>query len=843
MSSLRKHGIFLLFLALALTATSATTRESYLVSNFNNGLSVFDLKTHNLISLVHAGDNNFAVAVGQNPRIAFLSTGFYLSVVDLTLQREITRLPPAPYSRALAFTPDGKYLLTVNGNTFVLEFVNVSTFKVDRQVTLVAALHTSFGFVSSIVVANGKAYVSLRAPSPGHPAIAEVDLSTFVAKSFAIPNRRTAGGRTLHNIATTPDGKYLVLVQGTTQDPHMLLFDTATGQLAIDRTLPYVPFSIAITPPGNDPSKTYGYLLHSVQNGLQVTLVDLIPNSPTFGQLIPNTDVNLAIGSFGLGSSGLALNPTGTMLVFAGEQPDPNMALPNIQVIDTALMLTNPSNAVIAKSVSANGTATEGVAVANISTSIPPTAPVVSSINGNITNDKANVVHIFGSNFASDSFVRVGSMAPARATFFSSTHIAVTVPANAPGGQNLDLIVTNPNLTAPVAQQNQSGRLAGGINIGLNPAFQPKNQFALTYNNGSVQVYELQQRAMATLAPADPVYYSSEVLNLDGRELYGLSSGPAYWQQRDEGLQWNLTDNSFHATVMLPSSQTLTGGYFNIASALSVQTHAEAIYVPTTDFIDLYINIIDSNPASKTYNTVLTTLAAGLNTSDSITPYSVAVTPDGAYAYLSYDDFGTSDNSMLAIFSTAGTGPTTLVNMSTLGASTSQYYAQLSPDGKYLLLQGFYQGTLGTQILVFDLSKNPKNPTLLASLKGTVANHASPLVLSTFQVAGNRLFAFDSKTNSVLTFTFDPVHMNFAQLGTFTIKRSYDILTASPDAALVYLTSGATDQITVLDGNALANSQPPLITSVATGHYVNALAISPVAHTSAAHQPAVVPGS
>jgi hypothetical protein len=103
-----------IFLAVVFFLTNTycvSAQESYLASAFSGGASVFDLGTSKSIEVVNAGANNFSIAVGPNPRLAFLSTGQYLSLIDLTIQREITRMPQAAYSRFTAFTPDGKYLL------------------------------------------------------------------------------------------------------------------------------------------------------------------------------------------------------------------------------------------------------------------------------------------------------------------------------------------------------------------------------------------------------------------------------------------------------------------------------------------------------------------------------------------------------------------------------------------------------------------------------------------------------------------------------------------------------------------------------------------------------------
>ena len=170
----------------------------------------------------------------------------------------------------------------------------------------------------------------------------------------------------------------------------------------------------------------------------------------------------------------LAINPEGTRLVVAAQQLNQNGPLPNLLVIDTGLMLTNPGSAIVGQAVAADGGTLEGLTIASIVTTPPPTAPVVTGVSSNVTNDKATTIHVFGTNFLPGAWVRIGSMAPLPATVLSSSDLEVTIPENAPAGANLDVIVTNPNLKSPPSSQNQSGLLAGGITISPTPAFQPK---------------------------------------------------------------------------------------------------------------------------------------------------------------------------------------------------------------------------------------------------------------------------------------------------------------------------------------------------------------------------------
>ena len=75
-----------------LSSHYASAQESYLASAFYGGVSVFDVATSNSIEVVNAGANNYSLAVRREPaaRVS-LSTGQYLSVIDLTIQREIQR--------------------------------------------------------------------------------------------------------------------------------------------------------------------------------------------------------------------------------------------------------------------------------------------------------------------------------------------------------------------------------------------------------------------------------------------------------------------------------------------------------------------------------------------------------------------------------------------------------------------------------------------------------------------------------------------------------------------------------------------------------------------------------
>ena len=187
----------------------------------------------------------------------------------------------------------------------------------------------------------------------------------------------------------------------------------------------------------------------------------------------------------------------------------------------------------------------------------------------------------------------------------------------------------------------------------------------------------------------------------------------------------------------------------------------------------------------------------------------------------------------LAIFLTQTAQAQTLTTLYAFSISSDGAYPcllytslQISPDGRFLLLQAYYDNYSGYDILVFDIDNYPEPPTLVATITGNVPGPYPPY-LYYFQVVGNRLFALDTNSNSVLAFNFVPPS-NFSQLAAYQLPSAYGGLTVSPDGALIYLPISNPDMITVLDANQLINGQAPLITNIATGVFPYQVAVSPL---------------
>jgi hypothetical protein len=343
--------------------------------------------------------------------------------------------------------------------------------------------------------------------------------------------------------------------------------------------------------------------------------------------------------------------------------------------------------------------------------------------------------------------------------------------------------------------------------------------------------------------PIAPPASRNLAFNRDGAELYTVTTGFRYNLAFPEAVAVSLATDSVEAVISTP------GRYLPqstaVAASVNPVTLKPVVYEwGTGSDNSVFLNMIDTDPASPTFNTVLQTLYAG---SSSISgTYSGAATPDGKYVYVDYYDTYTNSCN-LAIFDvvhgTASTIPT-----STLEVYFLQHQGYVTPDGQSLLLSGSGSNPVNPSagpIKVLDISADPKHPTLVTTIAGTPPLHVGgtgQLNFVSYVVVNGHLFALDVNQGLVMAFNFDRVGSNFSQLGVYALKGNpfinpylvsqgiYGVpyLAASPDGAYLYVPIGGDDMITVLDANLLANGQPPLVTNIGTGRSPVAVDVNPV---------------
>src|ERR1700734_4444277 len=107
-------------------------------------------------------------------------------------------------------------------------------------------------------------------------------------------------------------------------------------------------------------------------------------------------------------------------------------------------------------------------------------------------------------------------------------------------------------------------------------------------------------------------------------------------------------------------------------------------------------------------------------------------------------------------------------------------------------------------------SRHPLSLAPIATISPIVPKGIGHVSLSTFQVQGNQLFAFDAQQNTVEMFNFDRNTQNYTFLGANVVlgHSAYTAhLAVSPDGKLVYVPQNGEDALAVLDSGVLATNQ------------------------------------
>ncbi len=791
---------------------SAVAQESYLVSSQDGKVSMYDLATNSLVMSSKLSGASFNMVPSPNPRLAFVSIrSSYYSVLDMTLDREVTRIKGVGASSG-TFTPDGS-LFVAPDFALDLDIVDAARLKLVRKVNLKSVQPS--GAPGQIVATGNRAYVFPRNASLD-PKIAIVDLTTYAVSSISLPSGsvcRKCG-------AITPDGTTLVAIdRGYDGIVHILLINTATKKIIADNIQASLSYAqgLVVTPKGADPSKIYGYVVGSI-NGLGVAVLDLVVNSPTYGMVLPATkaEVDLSLQEMAINSDGSRLVAVGI-----GEFPFTNH---NVETYDTAKLLSDPGNARTGTLNVGPGLQVSAVCIGSFSTTIPNTAPVVTSVSGDIANDAQHDIQITGGNFHLGAFVRIGSMDPLPANVTGGGTLTVTVPAKAPAGKALDITVTNPATNGPPNQQNQSGLLAGQFNILLDPKFQPQTPFATVNIDNSFSIYNPIQRTIINNQAAnngDNFYYP--VFNVDGRELY-ISQQKTSWLSTEsccEVLPVKPSDNRIEPSVPLPPSSQTISLLEGLDARLNPSTGK-----PVVDMMwssdDLYVGMIDTDPGSPTFHTVIKVLSAGI-AANYPWPEIMTVTPDGKFAYLWYDDYSGPDGqytSSLGVMDLTR-GSFTSLSYASLRVYNVQRQLSVTPDGKFLLLMSYKGNRAG--IKVFDIS-NPTHPRSLAELTPVpVPGRGFPYVAN-YQVVGNKLYAID--TNGVIVvFNFDRAAGDFRERGYYLLDPSSRVVAFafSADGSNLYLADNLNDRVLVLATDKLASGKDAEVTTLRAPYGPDAL--------------------
>jgi LVIVD repeat len=792
---------------LILTGTAfGQTAERYVTLEFNRATAhVFDAATNTEVAAIKVGNGPNSIVISPNGRIAFVShlVSNYVSVIDLTIAAEIKRIPV--FVSQLGISADGATVVGTDGNDDGITVIDANTLSVTRVISFNGRLGDDptvdgDAFASNPVVVGNKVYLETEFD------FGVIDLGTGIVTDLGSSPASNFLSVATDVSAATADGKFVIIIR----DSALVFINTSTNLV---RSVPIdfaFAFAVSASRTVSDNGVNYGYILRIVGATVHLSIVDV-----PFGiigdlALPPSFPIDLM--------AHIVPNSDGTRVLLTTHS-----AKPNVYIVDTS----NPAAPALVGSPISLGTNIRDVD-ARITLNQPPaTAPVVAAVSAPlVVNSATTALQISGSGFASDAQVRIGHLDPQAAQFISSSLLQVSVPADAPA-QDASIIVTNPNLSQGAAGADQSGILRNAFVIASGPAFQPINEVAIV-NAGDATLSVLNASTTATPNPVFPA--PDRIVGLaitpDGKRAYvERTFAPATVDV------FNFITNSFEASVPLNASPAGQPGQTRgIVIAHRFSTGKPAAYVASSvrtgpGRFSLNLYVIDADPTSATFNTVVATLPTG-EPQASPSSGGIAVTPDGHFAFVNgFELNGTGDLIILDLTS----GVSTVIPMGTLGVSAFQPMLELSPDARFLVLVA-NDGSAH----VFDIS-NPPAPILFATIQSTPPAGFRPLLLEP-RIIGNTMYTFDIFQNVVAIFNFNPGANNFSQLATFAIPATptnfavvHDV---TPDGKLMYVPLREQDSVAVVDtAKVLASDPSALITVIGAGISPHLAAVRPATAT------------
>jgi DNA-binding beta-propeller fold protein YncE len=778
----------------------------------------FDLNVDTELSAsTRTGTNPDDVAVSPNGRLAFVANlnSNFISLLDLTLNTELARLRSLRAFHAQLTADGARLVVPMVARPNSDEVVIVDTATLDEQRISLNGLvgdDPDFGSditLGALVVVGNRTFIEGL-----NSAVPIIILNLDTATVSTIPGTDSSSGfvpsQGTPSLAATPDGSLVVAVRASPNN--LLIIDTTSGSESVLQTvaLGSFPRAVAVTRDAADPDGVFAFVLRSPNI---ISAVSLNPG-PTFGTIVSEVTLPVEMGNVTFGLGVLALTADSNRAFVINGSP---ASTHNLAVVD--IVGGGPTFSVV-KSLRV-GSELRDVTVAPTLLASPPGAPTVTDVSpSQVVNTSDTVIEITGSGFDPDAHVRLGNLDPVPATFLSSSLLQVTLPALS-AAQRADVLVINPNSTGSQSDQFLSGRLADALEISSSSAFRPRHQVAVV-NFGESTVSVLNAAVNDTLHATNPE-----------TELLGVTFTPdaarAYVGQfSDPGAVrgFNLLTGALEATI--PVSTNTIGQSQGVASALHPTLGTPVVYVVSGIPLgggmgfDEQLSVIDADPTSSNFNTVIQTIAAGL-TGGAGNRGGLAVTPDGRYVY--HNGFVSGDG-RIVIFDVV-TETATAVLTSSLGVGTFQPFVRLSPDGQSLLLRD-NDGA----VRVFDIGADPFNPTLVATIVGTPPMGFDSVFFCDFQVVDNHLFADDCGPHLVQVFNFDRSTPDFSQIASFDAPGLdgffFSGITVTPDGGHLYIVLDQEDSIAVLDTAQLISAGPGvLLTKIRVGLNASTLAARP----------------
>jgi uncharacterized repeat protein (TIGR01451 family) len=788
-----------------LTVLGAGAAERYVLAERENAeVSVRNVSDDALVRVAFAGTSPNSLVVSPNGRLAFVANlnSNYVSVLDLTIGEEIKRIRGVR-ARQLAFTPDGSQIVAIGvpEEVYVMDPVTltlVQTISLDGQVG------DTFGVrdvgLASMAVTPGKVWINTQTTH----GVVLVDLSS---QSVTVIGGTTGGSsRFASTIGATPDG--LFVIAGRNSPPQIYIIDAENEFVLQTNSVAAAINALAVTRQIGDPDGQHAFVV----TGSNLAVVDLDPGSGTFGQVLGSP----AALPFFVNPAQLALTADSNRLYYA---VDSLTLTNNFAIIDTNQILTSPGTMVLSQT--RIGQRLRAATVALVDTTIPSGAPTITGFSPNtLFNDVTNTLTLDGTNFQSDTEVRIGMEDPLAVTFLSATQVEVTIP---PGFTSIDaprIVATNPNIGSTPDGQHLSGATpAPGFAIRSPLNYQPLHQVATAdFGGRSTSVLNANTRTFGQFnLSRTPITLTSEP---NGQRMYLDGFAPS-----QQIMPFNLGTLTEETAIPRSDPNTLAQGN-TLVSRLHPTSGNAVVYAINSvgtfpNALDDQLNIIDAHPGSPTLNQVIDTISSGIFDAAGF-PNGIAATPDGRYVYtLSVNDI--SGDSLIIYDVVAHTA----VSFPSAGLGISQFQPSMQVSSNGTLL--FLSTNVGS-IKVYDIATNPFSPIEVEEIFGIGSS------LEAFRVVPNggaldEVVAWAPDLGEIQVFEINYVLGQLNFLNAFPVPgavgQSAQGFGISPNNQYLYLPLPDYDAVAVLDLNAIFTiSGNAFVTRLAAGIGPNDTAVN-----------------
>jgi YVTN family beta-propeller protein len=225
-----------------------------------------------------------------------------------------------------------------------------------------------------------------------------------------------------------------------------------------------------------------------------------------------------------------------------------------------------------------------------------------------------------------------------------------------------------------------------------------------------------------------------------GNKPFGVAITP-------DGTRAYVTNSNDNTVSVIDTTNMLVGSPITVGftpQGVAITPDGKRAYVTNFSALANTVSVIDTNPASPTYNSVVATVAVGTE------PFEVAITPDGTRAYVTNDGSNT-----VSVIDTNPASPTYNTVVATVGVGTGPVGVAITPDGTraYVVNDSVFSNSVSV------IDTNPASPTY-NKVVATVGVGTNPIGVA-ITPDGKSAYVANSADNTVSVIDTNPGDTHF----------------------------------------------------------------------------------